>query len=48
MSEINYFKILLLYKMMYQMMLDECWRDITWLKTDVDTVYAKRIGLNDT
>jgi hypothetical protein len=26
MSEINYFKVLLLYKMMWWMMLDRCWR----------------------
>jgi hypothetical protein len=29
MSEINYFKILLLCKIMWQMMLDEYWLDMT-------------------
>jgi hypothetical protein len=43
----NHFKILLLYKMMWQMMLDGCWRGMTWLDDDVDTLYTKRIGLND-
>jgi hypothetical protein len=29
------------------MMLDECWRGMTWLDADVDTLYVKKIGLND-
>jgi hypothetical protein len=29
------------------MMLDGCWRDMSWLDADVDTLHAKRIGLND-
>jgi hypothetical protein len=29
------------------MILDGCWRDITWLNTDVDILYVKRINLND-
>jgi hypothetical protein len=29
------------------MMLDGCWRDISWLDADVDTLHAKKIGLND-
>jgi hypothetical protein len=29
------------------MMLDGCWRDMTWFDTDVDTLHAKKIGLND-
>jgi hypothetical protein len=47
MIEINYFKILLLCKMMWQMILDGCWRGMTWLDVDVDTFHAKRIDLND-
>jgi hypothetical protein len=32
--------------MMWQMILDEYWRDMTWLN-NVDTLYAKWISLND-
>jgi uncharacterized protein YraI len=32
---------------MLQMMLDGCWRDITWLDADVNTLHAKRIDLDD-
>jgi hypothetical protein len=32
---------------MWQMMLDECWYDVTWLDADVDTLYTKRINLNN-
>jgi hypothetical protein len=46
-SEINYFKDLLLCKMILQMILDGCWRDMIWLNTDVDTLHTKRINLND-
>jgi hypothetical protein len=28
-------------------MLDEYWRDMTWLDADVDTLHIKRINLND-
>jgi hypothetical protein len=47
MSEINYFKILLLCEMMWQMILDEYWYDMIGLDTDVDTLYDKKIDLND-
>jgi hypothetical protein len=47
MSEINYFKVLLLCEMMWQIMLDRCWRDMTQLNSDVDIWHIKRIGLND-
>jgi hypothetical protein len=30
------------------MMLNECWRDIDWLDTDVNILHVKRIDLNDT
>jgi hypothetical protein len=33
--------------MMWNMMLDGYWRDMTWLDAGVDTLHAKRIGLND-
>jgi hypothetical protein len=33
--------------MMWQVMLDECWRGLVWLDADVDTLHAKIIGLND-
>jgi hypothetical protein len=29
------------------MMLDEWWRDMTWLDTDMDTLHVKRIDLNN-
>jgi uncharacterized protein YraI len=29
------------------MMLDGCWRDMTWLNIDVDTLYIKKNDLND-
>jgi hypothetical protein len=48
MSEIYYFKVLLLYEMMWQVMLNECWCDIVWFNTDVNILYAKKINLNDT
>jgi hypothetical protein len=32
---------------MWQMILDRCWRGIILLDTDVDTLHAKIIGLND-
>jgi hypothetical protein len=32
---------------MWQMMLDICWCDMTWLDANVDTLHAKKIGLND-
>jgi hypothetical protein len=32
---------------MGQMMLDGCWRVMTWLDADVDILHVKRIGLND-
>jgi hypothetical protein len=35
-------------QMMLQMMLDRCWHGMTWFDADVNTLYAKRIGLNDT
>jgi hypothetical protein len=47
MSEINHFKGLLLYEMVWQMMLDGYWCDMTWLDADVNILYAKRIGLNN-
>jgi hypothetical protein len=47
MSEINHFKILLLCKIIWQMILDGCWCDITWLDADVDTLHVKRIYLNN-
>jgi hypothetical protein len=47
MSEINHFKILLLYKIMWQMMLDGCRRDMTWLDADMDILHVKKINLND-
>jgi hypothetical protein len=47
MSEINHFKVLLLCEMMWQMMLDGCWYDMTWLDANVDTLHIKRIGLNN-
>jgi hypothetical protein len=28
-------------------MLDGCWRVVTWLNTDVDTLHVKKINLND-
>jgi hypothetical protein len=43
MIEINHFKILLLYKMM----LDGCWCGMIWLNADVDSLYVKKISLND-
>jgi hypothetical protein len=46
MSEINHFKVLLLCEMMWQMMLDGCWRGMTWLNADVYILHAKRINLN--
>jgi hypothetical protein len=48
MSEVNYFKILLLCEMMWHVILNGCWCGMVWLDTDVDILYAKRIGLNDT
>jgi hypothetical protein len=33
--------------MIWQMMLDECWRDMIWLDTDMETLHDKRINLND-
>jgi hypothetical protein len=33
--------------MMWQMMLDTCWRGMTWLDADVDILYVKKIDLND-
>jgi uncharacterized protein YraI len=30
-----------------EVMLDGCWHDMTWLDADVDTLYIKRIDLND-
>jgi hypothetical protein len=47
MSEINHFKVLLLYKMIWHMMLDGCWRGMTLLDADVAIFHAKRIGLNE-
>jgi hypothetical protein len=47
MSEINHFKIWLLCKMRWQIILDGCWRDMAWLDADVDTLQTKRIDLND-
>jgi hypothetical protein len=47
MSEINYFKVLLLCKMKWRMMLDGCWYYVTWLNTDVNIFNTKRINLND-
>jgi hypothetical protein len=47
MSEINHFKALLLYKMMWQMILDRCWHVMIWLDADVDILHVKRINLND-
>jgi hypothetical protein len=32
---------------MWIMMLDGCWCGMTWLDTDVDTLYIERINLND-
>jgi hypothetical protein len=32
---------------MWQMMLNGCWRDRTWLDADVDILHVKSIGLND-
>jgi hypothetical protein len=29
------------------MMLDEYWCDVTWFDADVDTLYVKKINLND-
>jgi hypothetical protein len=49
MSEIYHFKVLLLCEMMWQVMLNGYWRDMTWLDDDVDIFYgihAKRIDLN--
>jgi hypothetical protein len=43
----NHFKVLLLFKMMCQMVLDRYWCDITWLETDVDNLHVKKINLND-
>jgi hypothetical protein len=45
--KINYFKFLLLFKMMCQMMLNGCWCGMIWLDADVDSLLAKRIDLND-
>jgi hypothetical protein len=47
MSEINYFKILLLCKMMWQMVLNGYWHDMIRLNADVDTLHFKKIDLND-
>jgi hypothetical protein len=47
MSEINDFKVLLLYKMMWWIVLDECWRDMVWLNIDMDIFHAKKISLNN-
>jgi hypothetical protein len=33
--------------MMWQMMLDRCWRGMTWLDADLDILYVKKIDLND-
>jgi hypothetical protein len=33
--------------MMWQVMLDGCWRDMSWLNTDVDILHAEIIDLND-
>jgi hypothetical protein len=33
--------------MMWQVMLDECWRDMIWLYANVDTLHVKKIGFND-
>jgi hypothetical protein len=32
---------------MWQMILDGCWRDMTWLDADMDILYVKKISLND-
>jgi hypothetical protein len=37
------FKIVLLYKMTWQIMLDGCWYGMTWLNADVDTLHAKKM-----
>jgi hypothetical protein len=47
MSEINYFKVLLLYKIMWQMMLDRCRRVMTELDIGVNILHIKIINLND-
>jgi hypothetical protein len=46
MSQINHFKILLFYEMIWQMMLDEWWFDMIWLDTDVNNLHVKIIDLN--
>jgi hypothetical protein len=43
MSEINYFKVLLLCKMMRQIMLIEYWRDMIWLDTNIDILHVKKL-----
>jgi hypothetical protein len=43
MSEINYFKILLLYKMIWQMMLNRCWYDL--IGCEYGYLNVKRISL---
>jgi hypothetical protein len=47
MSEIKHFKVLLLCEMIWQMMLDRYWHDMTWLDTDIDTFHVKKIELNN-
>jgi hypothetical protein len=47
MSEINHFKVLLLCKMIWQMMLDRYQCGMIWLNPDVDTLHVKRIDLNN-
>jgi hypothetical protein len=33
--------------MMWQIMLDGYWRDMTWLDADIDTLHIKGIDLNN-
>jgi hypothetical protein len=42
-SEINYFKVLLLCEMKWKMMLDGCLYGMTSLDTDIDTLHAKKM-----
>jgi hypothetical protein len=45
MSEISHFKVFLLCKMMWHIMLDGCWHDMTWLDVDVYILHVKKIGV---
>jgi hypothetical protein len=47
MSEIKYFKALLLCEMMSGMMLDGYWCVMMWLDANMNTLHVKRIDLSD-